>query len=133
MFQSCWVRVINVLTKKWTEKRSCLIVEGQWVQFGLGQLDTNEDEVRWVDALGWQNLETLNVCYQTCLGRLICGSFSHGCVVETHPKEVEVYKWIINSWNVWFSCSRLLKTTKTSSMDVNMISKQKIAIKKEQK
>jgi hypothetical protein len=33
-------------------------------------------------------------------GRLISDSFGWGCVVETHPKEVEVqlvYKWAIDS------------------------------------
>jgi hypothetical protein len=45
--------------------------------------------------------------------RLIYGSFGWGCVLETHPKEVEtwlVYKWTIDSRNVWFSYSRFLKT-----------------------
>jgi hypothetical protein len=58
------------------------------------------------------------------LGRLICGSFGWGCVAKTHPKEVKawlVYKWTTNSWNVWFSCSRFLRTTRIFFINVNMI------------
>ncbi len=31
----------------------------------MGQLDIDEDEIKWPNALGGQNLETLNMCYQT--------------------------------------------------------------------
>ncbi len=62
------------------------------------------------------------------LSRLICGSFGWDCVVETHPRKVKtslVYKWVTHFWSVWFSYSRFLRTTMTSSIDVNMILKQK--------
>jgi hypothetical protein len=58
------------------------------------------------------------------LTRLICGSFSWGCVAKMHSKEVKawlVYKWAIDSRNVWFSYLRFLKIARTSSMDVNMM------------
>jgi hypothetical protein len=57
------------------------------------------------------------------LGRPICGSCGWHYVLEMHPKEVGtwlVYKWTIDSWNVWFSCSRFLRVARTPSMDVNM-------------
>jgi hypothetical protein len=53
-------------TKVWPKQGPCLIIRCQWVQFELGQLDINEDEGGWPNALGWQNFETLNMCYQTC-------------------------------------------------------------------
>jgi hypothetical protein len=56
--------------------------------------------------------------------RLIYGSFGWGCVAETHPKEVEAWlvcKWATNSRNAWFSYSRFVRITRTSSMDVNMM------------
>ncbi len=58
------------------------------------------------------------------LGRLICSSFGWGCVVETHSKEIKtwlVYKWAIDSWSVWFSYSKFLRTAMISSMEVDMI------------
>ncbi len=57
------------------------------------------------------------------LGRLIHGYFGWGCVIEIHPKEVEtwlVYKWTIDSRSVWFSYSKFLRTSRISSLDVNM-------------
>jgi hypothetical protein len=32
-----------------------------------------------------------------------------------------VWKWAIDSWSVWFSFSRFLRTTRISSMDVDII------------
>ncbi len=66
MFQSHWVEVINAPKKVQTKYGLCLTTKYQWVQLGLGQLDTNEDEIEWPNALGWQNFETLNLCCQTC-------------------------------------------------------------------
>jgi hypothetical protein len=58
------------------------------------------------------------------LGRLICGSFDWGCVTKTHPKEIEAWlvcKWETYSQSAWFSYSRFLRTTRISSMVVDMI------------
>jgi hypothetical protein len=50
--------------------------------------------------------------------KLIYGSFGWGYFAEMHPKEVKTWlvcKWATNSWSAWFSCSKFLRITKTSS------------------
>ncbi len=124
-FQSCQARVIDAPTKVQTKQRLCLTIRCQWIQLELGQLDIHEDEIGWPNTLDWQNFECWTVP-SNLSSRLIHGSFGWGCVAKTHPKEIETWlvcKWIIISWSVWFSCSRFLKTTRISSMAINMIMK----------
>jgi hypothetical protein len=81
IFNFVWVVVLLVLVPKlpvlfpffvWVVVRNkpkqglCLTTRCELVQFELGQFDMDEDEDEWPNAFGWQNFETLNVCYQIC-------------------------------------------------------------------
>jgi hypothetical protein len=57
--------MICVPPKVQTKQGSCLLPKCQWIQLGLGHLNNNENKVKWLGTLGWQNLQTFNVCHQT--------------------------------------------------------------------
>jgi len=57
--------MIGVPPKVRTKQGSSLLAKCQWIQLGLGHLNNNENEVKWLGTLGWQNLQTFNVCHQT--------------------------------------------------------------------
>ncbi len=67
MLQSCLKEEMDVPKKVQTMLKLCLIIRCQWVQLGFGHLDNSANEVGWWHALGWWNLEILNMCHQTCL------------------------------------------------------------------
>ncbi len=90
----------------------------------VGLIGYHEDEIEWPNALDWQNFETLNMCHQICQVGWFIIPLVRVVLPKRNPKRSKL-DWFgneqQNSRSVWFSCSRFLRTTRTSSMDVDMI------------
>jgi len=89
-----------------------------WIQFGLGHLDSDEDETEWPITFNSQNLKTLNTS-SNLPRRLIHHSFAYSCVVETHPVFVKAWlfcRCAIDSQNDWLSYSMCLRAMGNSFM-----------------
>ncbi len=126
-------KVISVPTKVQTKQGLCLIIKCQWIQFELGNLNNNGDEVKWLYAFGWQNLKILNAFHQICQTSWFV--VPCGCIMETDPKDVKtwlLWKWTMDSWRggcvffgifLWTIINSSMDIT-TSSFDTNMVSKQ---------
>ncbi len=97
-----------------------MITTCQWVQLGLSHLDSDKDEIKWLDAFGWKFTLKLWMCSIKLVRKWICGSVVWGDVVWTYLNDANVWVFwrsTMNSWCDWFSYYINLRMTRISSMD----------------